>query len=175
MWRSPDCFNASAFIVLSESCSGSQLAPSNGTCAISVVFAPSSPGSNQTADLLITDSATGSPQIVPLLGNGLPPAPLVFITPATLVYSNQADRLNQHSPAEVVTIQNNGSAPLKYCRTLLFLGTAAGDFSISGSTCGALPSSIALRRILRVKRRVPADCQWQRRFCLDLVYEQCRQ
>ncbi len=42
----------------------------NGTCSINVTFSPSSAGSRQ-GTLTLTDSATGSPQVVNLIGNGV--------------------------------------------------------------------------------------------------------
>ncbi|MGH2829884.1 MAG: choice-of-anchor D domain-containing protein [Actinomycetota bacterium] len=59
--------NAAEFSITSSTCTGATIAP-NGTCAISVQFAPVSGGS-KSATLLIPSNAPGSPHSVPLSGN----------------------------------------------------------------------------------------------------------
>lgn len=61
--------NKGEFTITSETCQNQTLAP-GGTCHVLIVFRPEAAGS-RTATLTFTDSATNSPQTVPLLGTGV--------------------------------------------------------------------------------------------------------
>ena len=60
--------NAGDFSIGANSCSGAVVAV-NGTCLVSVTFTPSTTGA-ETASLIFTDNAPGSPQSVSLSGTG---------------------------------------------------------------------------------------------------------
>jgi hypothetical protein len=60
--------NTLDFTEVSDGCSGLTLAP-GGSCAVSITFSPTAPGT-RTASFTLTDNAAGSPQKVPLSGNG---------------------------------------------------------------------------------------------------------
>ena len=62
--------NAADFAIASNGCS--TLAP-GGTCSITVQFKPSGPDA-RNARLRVVDNASGSPHLIPLLGNGIDPA-----------------------------------------------------------------------------------------------------
>jgi hypothetical protein len=88
-----------------NNCASTLTAGSN--CAISVTFAPTGMGT-MSANLMITDSAAGSPQNVSLLGTGV--APVVGLSPASLTFATQV--VGTTSPAQVVTLSNSGSSAL---------------------------------------------------------------
>ena len=127
--------NATEFVVLSENCSGAQLG-TNGTCTIQIAFAPTSAVAvARSAQLNVTDNATGSPRSVPLAGNVLPPAPVICLTPPNrLVFTNQA--LLTASSQDVV-VQNCGTADLILSNA--WIRSDAFDFVLTGTTCGAFP------------------------------------
>jgi hypothetical protein len=60
--------NAGDFVKAADTCSGTTVAP-NGTCSVSITFAPSASGS-RTATLNFPDNASNSPQTVTLSGTG---------------------------------------------------------------------------------------------------------
>jgi hypothetical protein len=105
---------------------GSTLA-SGASCTISVTFTPTAPGPRAGA-VAVTDSAAGSPQTLPLSGNG-GQAPIVTLTPTSLTFVGQV--LGGTSAAQVVTLSNTGSAALSISSI-----TVSGDFA-QLNTCGS--------------------------------------
>jgi hypothetical protein len=105
---------------------GSTLA-SGASCTISVTFTPTAPGPRAGA-VTVTDSAAGSPQMLPLSGNG-GQAPIVTLTPTSLTFVGQV--LGGTSAAQAVTLSNTGSAALSITSI-----TASGDFA-QLNTCGS--------------------------------------
>jgi hypothetical protein len=123
-------------VATATTCSSSLSIASNGTCAISIVFSPTSTGT-RTATLSITDNsggAAGTTQMVALsgTGTGLPQAAL---TPSTLTFATQ--NLSTVSNAQTVTLTNTGLANLSLSATPLSIsGSASADFAVaSGTTC----------------------------------------
>jgi hypothetical protein len=109
-----------------------------GTCTIVVSFAPTAVGA-RTANVTITDNATGSPHTVALSGNGVAPAaPGVSLTPASLAFGDQV--VGTASAAQTVTLTNTGNAALSISG-LAVAGANAGDFT-RGGTCAA-PGTVA--------------------------------
>jgi hypothetical protein len=104
--------------------------PAGGSCSISVVFSPSNSGT-VGAVLSISDSATGSPQTVALVGSGTAPAVTLSMTnvgfPTTLV--------GGAAPAIGVMLSNSGNAMLNIT-SIQIGGAGAGAFS-EANTCGA--------------------------------------
>jgi len=115
--------NSSQFIQ-SSNCTGS-LAP-GGTCPINIRFEPTAPGTAQ-ASLTITDSATGSPQAVALLGEGVEPT--VVLLPVSLTFPAQT--VGTTSVPQVVTLTNTGSEAL----TVTSIAPSAGYSQTN--TCGS--------------------------------------
>jgi hypothetical protein len=79
----------------------------NSTCTIGIIFTPST-NSTETAALSIADSASGSPQIVSLVGSVSVLPTAVFLAPTTVAFGNQT--INSTSPAQTVTLTNNSAA-----------------------------------------------------------------
>jgi hypothetical protein len=111
-----------------NSARGSTLAPGS-SCAVSVVFTPTAAGSKQ-AGLLITDSASDSPQAVTLSGIGAIPA---------FTLSNQSISFGSISVGSVaqqtLTLQNSGSVALATV-AIAVTGQNSTDFTVN-SGCGA--------------------------------------
>jgi len=104
----------------------SELAPGD-KCNIDVVFTPPTAG-GFAGTLTISDNALGSPQVVPLSGNGVLPtvnfSPNALTFPAQIVFTT--------SSAQKVTLSNNGLGYLRISSHLL-----SGDFR-GTSNCGRI-------------------------------------
>jgi hypothetical protein len=74
-------------------------------CTISVKFSPTTVGA-LTGAITITDNATGSPQVVPLTGNGAD----ITLSPTSLSFGTQS--VNTISAAQTVTLTNAGTVAL---------------------------------------------------------------
>lgn len=96
------------------------------SCTITVTFTPSAKGT-RTANVSVTDNATGSPQTVSLTGTGI--APFVKLTPSSLTFAGQ--QVGTTSASQSVTLKNTGNATL----TINSI-TANGDFAQT-NTCGS--------------------------------------
>jgi Abnormal spindle-like microcephaly-assoc'd, ASPM-SPD-2-Hydin len=105
---------------------------SGGSCAIIVAYVPDSDDplmTTSTAYVLITDTAAGSPQSVPLTAQTINPRPK--LSEDELQFGGQ--KVGTTSNTQKVTLTNVGTSPL-------ILGTVSitGDFALaSGTTCGA--------------------------------------
>lgn len=73
--------NAGNFSISHDGCTGVVL-PANTSCSLTVSFAPDSAGQMQ-ANLLVADSAAGSPQTVALSGNATTDTPVVTVQPSS--------------------------------------------------------------------------------------------
>jgi len=116
---------ASANFAVSSTTCGSVLLVGK-TCAVRVTFTPTVLGTVR-GTLSFTDDAQSGPQTVALSGVGVEPATL---TPASFTYPLQA--LGTTSAAKTFTFTNYQTVAL----TILGISTK-GDFSVSGTTCGA--------------------------------------
>jgi hypothetical protein len=118
------------------------LAPStlaaNGTCTISVTFAPTAAGT-RTASVTIADDAGDSPQSVALTGTGTTPAPAVSLTPTSLGFGSQL--VGTSGAAQTSTLKNTGSGPLTISGIAL-AGANPGDFT-QASDCPLAPATLA--------------------------------
>ncbi len=123
--------DAADFIIESQSCAGGPLAPGRN-CSVNIGFSPTTNGV-RTAQLVITDDATGSPRIVPLSGFGTPAVPVICLSSGagTLVFSNQL--VTTTSTVQSVTITNCGSAALTIS-SVTVTGFATNDFLVT-QTC----------------------------------------
>ena len=122
--------NASSFLKSASTC-GSTLA-AGASCTISVEFKPVAAGS-LTASLSITDTATGSPQVVKLTGTGVAATPTVTLSPASLAFA--ATKVGTATAAKVVTLKNTSTVSTTI-KSIAFTGTNASSFLKSATTCG---------------------------------------
>jgi hypothetical protein len=109
---------------------GSTLA-AHSSCAIGVEFAPAQLGT-LTGTLTVSDALRT--QTVSLSGTGVAP-PAIGVSPASLSFGPQQPGVT--SAAQAVTITNTGGAPLSGLSEQL-TGSAAGSFSVSSGSCGAM-------------------------------------
>jgi len=117
--------NAADF-VQTNTCGSSVSAGAN--CTISVTFTPKAQGTRH-AQVVISDNATGSPQILPLTGVGT----VVRLVPASLNFGRVP--VGQSSSPRVMTLANVGKVTLILSK-IVTAGGNASDFSIGAKTCG---------------------------------------
>jgi hypothetical protein len=103
---------------------GNSLA-ANSTCALSVTFTPTETGP-RTATLTLADQFRI--QTITLTGSGVAP-PGVSLSPITLVFS--ATGVSLTSPAQTLTLTNNGGLPLAISNIAI-----ASGFVIATNACG---------------------------------------
>jgi Ca2+-binding RTX toxin-like protein len=107
-----------------------------GSCTIDIAFAPTTVGP-KSAGVSIAHNAAGSPLGVTLTGTALaPPAPIAAVTPASLLFGNQAVST---SAIRVITVTNTGTGPLTVSGATLS-GVDAASFTlapITATTCAA--------------------------------------
>ena len=100
-----------------------------GSCTISVTFIPTATGT-RTGAITVTDSASGSPQIVNLTGNGTTvAAPAVSLSTTSLSFGNQ--QISTASAAQTITLTNTGNGVLSVTSIV-----ASGDYAQT-NTCGS--------------------------------------
>jgi hypothetical protein len=121
---SPGDFASPGDFTATNSC-GPSLNP-HSSCAISVAFVPTAIG-NRTATLTVTDQFRS--QTVALTGTGVAP-PGVSLSPASLIFP--ATGVGLSSPAQTLTLTNNGGLPLHIANMAMSAG-----FQIASSTCGS--------------------------------------
>jgi hypothetical protein len=120
--------NSSAFAQMNN-CPAS--IPPNASCTISVTFSPTML-QGYSASLTITDSAPGSPQIVPLTGNGA--GPIVTLSPPNLIFPDQY--VGTSGLPQTVTLTNIGSGGLTITAVTTVGATTPADFG-SLNACGS--------------------------------------
>src|SRR5205807_1628704 len=102
-------------------------------CTIDVTFTPTASGA-RTGTLSLDDNAGGSPQMVPLSGNGT--APVAVLAPTSLGFGNQP--LTTTSTPMTVTLTNTVTAALT-----INSFAASGDFALPTRRSSDLPMSPA--------------------------------
>ena len=105
---------------------GATIAP-GAACSLNVTFVPAGTGA-LTGSVVLTDSASDSPQTINLAGNSIPPPPMVSLSAASLLFGNQV--LDTASVARIITMTNISNVPL----TLAIM--PSGDFTESDN-CGS--------------------------------------
>ncbi len=120
--------NPGDFVIKSNTC-GASIAASSA-CKIGVAFAPTTTGARSAA-LTLKDSATNSPQSVPLTGTGTNDTTL---TPTTFKFATTL--VGATSLPKVMTYKNLLTKSISISGIGL-TGTNPGDFNITGQTCGS--------------------------------------
>jgi hypothetical protein len=116
------------YAITSDTCSGATVAVGS-TCAVSVVFAPTTTGASPGTLTIYANVATGQAQ-VSLTGTGTTAAD---ITLSPLSVSFAATTVNQTTAAQIITINNTGGTAAMLQAPVIV--QAATDFSISQNTC----------------------------------------
>jgi phospholipase C len=106
---------------------GSSLAAGK-SCKITVTFAPAEAGSRNGSLLIYTNDPAATPVSANVSGTGIA-EPIVALSPTNLSFPSQPDGTS--SPAQTVTVNNNGAAALNISSI-----TTSGDFSQTNN-CGA--------------------------------------
>jgi hypothetical protein len=119
------------FVIVSQDCAGN-LIPPGSNCTISVGFAPTAIGT-RVAELVVTDDLIGSPRIVALNGQGLPPAPLICASVSSVDFGSVP--IGATSAVQSIVITNCGTQVLDIYSVGL-TGANAGDYVINGNGCG---------------------------------------
>ena len=122
--------NPADFAKTATTC-GSTLAVSK-SCTVSVTFTPGALGPRYAA-LVITDTASNSPQQIALSGTGMAQ---VSVTPADVSFGGIAQ--GKTSATKVIKVNNNLATTLAFSGTpFTFGGSDPGDFAQSATTCGS--------------------------------------
>jgi hypothetical protein len=102
----------------------------NSSCQFSITFAPTM-GNDDTlsASLVVTDNGPGSPQTVPLTGQGQSPPPVPSLSPASVTFPGQY--VGTSSPPQTVVLNNPTGGPLM----ITSVTATPADFTAL-STCG---------------------------------------
>ena len=96
-------------------------------CYVYVTFSPSALGA-RTGTLTVFDSATNSPQLLNLSGNGIAATGTISATPLELTYPVQP--VGVTSPNQYVYVTNPGNDPVNITGV-----TPTGDFAITYNSC----------------------------------------
>lgn len=122
--------NAAAFVITGTNCGSTLTAGSS--CNSSVAFKPTTAGT-QSASILATDNAPGSPQQVNVSGTGVGAASGLSISPSSISFGN--GYLGTTSPSQVVTLKNTGSTTVTL-HGISLTGTNPSDF-LEINTCAS--------------------------------------
>jgi hypothetical protein len=148
--------DASDFIQ-SNNCGSSLAAGAN--CTINVSFTPTVIGA-RSANVTVTDNASGSPQHVPVSGTGL--APAVNVSPMSLTFGSVA--IGATSAAQNITLKNTGTSPL-LITSIVPWGTNATDFAV-GNNCG---SSLAVSATCTITATFSPAAAWARTAAIQMT------
>src|SRR2546426_875522 len=132
--------NAGDFALASgTTCINGATLAAGANCVLNLTFTPTA-ASARTATVTITDDAAGSPQSVSLTGTGVTP-PTATLSATSSAFGEQ--RVGTTSPAQSVTLTNNGGAPLNLT-SITITGAQAADFAFAaGNTCPTGVGSVA--------------------------------
>jgi hypothetical protein len=113
-----------------DTCTKAALQP-NTNCVVQVTFAPSSAVAS-IGTVTLTDTGSGSPQVILTTGTGVQANPVVSLSPNTLTFAGQP--VGSSSATQAISLTNTGSAALTISSV-----TASGDFA----QINACPTSVA--------------------------------
>src|SRR5205807_2622411 len=117
--------NAGDFALASgTTCINGATLAAGANCVLNLTFTPTA-ASARTATVTITDDAAGSPQSLSLTGTGVTP-PTATLSATSSAFGEQ--RVGTTSPAQNVTLTNNGGAPLNLT-SITITGAQAADFA----------------------------------------------
>jgi len=107
--------------------------PLQGYCSVTIAFVPSATGI-RLANLKITDNASGSPQSMSMVGEGVAAVKILQVSPSTVTFSPTTVGTTDYDGG-FVNIDNTGTVPVTF-KSFGFSGPDLGDFSISINVCG---------------------------------------
>ena len=98
-------------------------------CTVNVTFTPTAAETRDGA-LVLNTTATSSPHVIPLSGEGIAGTPGFSVNPTSVSFGNQ--RVGVTSTAHTVTVTNPGTGPLS-----LQSVSTSGSYARSGGTCAS--------------------------------------
>jgi len=119
--------NAGDFAITSNGCT---TVTQGNTCGVSVNFTPTAAGVRQ-ATIQFTDSLTGSPQVVPLVGTAQTATLTVSVTPTSASFGTV--NVGTTTNSTYFAVYNSGTSAVTYTSATL-TGTNAADFAITNQT-----------------------------------------
>ena len=114
----------------SDNCSGATIQP-EGQCTINVTFTPNLVGT-YVGDITVTDSASNSPQLIPITGIAV--LPLIF-SPLNLNFGNVT--VGTNNGTKTLTLTNNANT------TLNLAVSASADYAAAGNGTAPCGTSLA--------------------------------
>jgi hypothetical protein len=124
--------NSSDFAITSDGC---PLSPSmfnpGGLCYVYMTFTPSASGL-RTTSLQVSDTLTGSPQLITITGLGSGSSQILQPSVSSIVFPTET--IGTQSGASAVTVYNEGNTAITGLAANI-TGTNAGDFAISSNNC----------------------------------------
>lgn len=129
--------NPGDFAIFSKTC-GATLAASS-SCTVNIVFGPTSIGT-RSATLSFYDSDGSSPQTVALAGPGIAATGTFSASPSSLLFANTV--VGSASAPQSVTLSSAVNATMAF-GSVSIVGSNAGDFTLSSTTCGATLAALA--------------------------------
>ncbi|MGA2418535.1 MAG: choice-of-anchor D domain-containing protein [Candidatus Acidiferrum sp.] len=130
--------NAADFVETTNCPMSPAVLAAGASCAIRLIFHPRTSASELTATLTISDSASGSPRSVALLGTPSAAVPGVTLAPPSVGFGNQA--IGSSSPVHAIVLTNSGSTILNINSAISISGGDAGEFRLQ-RTASACPES----------------------------------
>ena len=109
-----------------------------GSCLVTATFTPNLPYAKKAAMIAIASNDPKKPLLTIKLSGQVPP-PAISATPAALNFGKLP--AGTASSSKTVTVKNNGLSDL-VIDSVTISGTNPGDFTVTGSDCGALPVAI---------------------------------
>jgi len=106
--------------------------PAGLSCTININFTPSGTGT-RTGNLVISDSATNSPQTVTLTGTGTSGGATISLSTSSINFGNQA--YGTTSAASPITVSNTGTTSVTFT-SIAVTGTNVANFGQSNN-CGS--------------------------------------
>ncbi len=130
---------SSDFAIVTSGCSAT---PFNlavgGSCTVSIKYAPTVLAA-ESATLTVSAGSTNSPQTVSLTGTGIAAQGTLSLSPSTISFGSIAEGTS--SAAQTITISNTSTTSSLAVTGIVILTNT--DFSVSSSTCGNTPFTLA--------------------------------
>ncbi|MBN1283417.1 MAG: choice-of-anchor D domain-containing protein [Proteobacteria bacterium] len=120
--------DSSDFALMSETCVGEAIAPLD-SCNFEIVFTPRGLGPRSAQAEISDDAVSGSPQIVPLSGNGIAD---VSLAPSAHDFGDRP--IGERSPAHEFVVTNGGAADVNISLVAVS-GDHPADFAIQADGC----------------------------------------
>lgn len=102
------------------------------SCLVTIAFTASAVGV-RVANFSVTDNASGSPQSISVVGEGVVAAKILQVSPASVSFASTSVGSTDYDGG-FVNIYNSGTVPVTF-KSFSFTGANPGDFSIGSNFC----------------------------------------